>query len=305
MINFLRVFLAVCTMALVAAAAALFFYTERQYKTFNNTKISAQTAFADWEVQNNCIDDPQSCVQYSEQFKQWMAQIDQYAESRKQKPQYQYYLFIKDLDEQYAADLKAGGWASLGAASALLLLFMFSIVYLMGGKKKNKIVGLAAKTEYAKPTRTIPSVRSDSPPTKKIELDSPKKATPKPESKQELKPEPKAEPKSEPKPEPKLEPAPSAKATKAANSPDGNALLNKATECAETEPMQAISYLEQALEGSLGTKLSLHALLLCGSLRLKNKIGEERGREQLGQIISSEPESEDAAKAKTVLETFK
>jgi hypothetical protein len=55
---------------------------------------------------------------------------------------------------------------------------------------------------------------------------------------------------------------------------DVQTLLRKAAECAEKEPKQAINYLERALEGSLSDKLAAPALLMCGSLRLKNKIGK-------------------------------
>jgi len=83
------------------------------------------------------------------------------------------------------------------------------------------------------------------------------------------------------------------------------ALLRKAAECAKSEPVQAISYLEQAIEGSLGSKLSVSALLLCGSLRLKNKIGEKQGREQLQKVISTSPQSSEAKKAQMALNTYK
>jgi hypothetical protein len=83
------------------------------------------------------------------------------------------------------------------------------------------------------------------------------------------------------------------------------ALLQKAAECAESNPAQAIDYLEQAIEGSLSTKLSAPALLLSGSLRLKNKIGEKLGREQLEKVISASPKSSEAEKAQMVLNTFK
>jgi len=83
------------------------------------------------------------------------------------------------------------------------------------------------------------------------------------------------------------------------------ALLRKAAECAKGEPAQAISYLEQAIEGSLGSKLSTSALLLCGSLRLKNKIGEKQGREQLQKVISVSPQSSEAKKAQMALNAYK
>jgi len=87
--------------------------------------------------------------------------------------------------------------------------------------------------------------------------------------------------------------------------PDAQTLLRKAAECAEKEPKKAIEYFEQALKGSLSTKLSTPALLMCGSLRLKNKIGKRQGKKQLNKIITTSPQSLEAQKAKTVLETFK
>jgi len=87
--------------------------------------------------------------------------------------------------------------------------------------------------------------------------------------------------------------------------PDVQALLRKAAECAEKEPAQAINYFEQALKGSLSAKLAAPALLMCGSLRLKNKIGKRQGKKQLNKIISDSPQSLEAEKAKAVLETFK
>jgi len=93
--------------------------------------------------------------------------------------------------------------------------------------------------------------------------------------------------------------------TKQDNKPDAQALLRKAAECAEKEPKQAITYLEQALKGSLSAKLAAPALLMCGSLRLKNNISKRQGKKQLNKIISNSPESLEAKKAKIVLETFK
>jgi hypothetical protein len=87
--------------------------------------------------------------------------------------------------------------------------------------------------------------------------------------------------------------------------PDAQALLRKAAECAEKEPAQAINYFEQALKESLSAKLTAPTLLMCGSLRLKNKIGKKQGKKQLNKIISDWPQSLEAQKAKTVLETFK
>jgi hypothetical protein len=85
--------------------------------------------------------------------------------------------------------------------------------------------------------------------------------------------------------------------------PDVQALITKAAECAETVPLQAISYLEQVLEGA-NSKLLPSALLLCGSLRVKNKLGEKQGREQLRKVIEIVPGSPEAKKAQSVLDTF-
>ncbi|MDR2553799.1 MAG: hypothetical protein LBC64_00075 [Fibromonadaceae bacterium] len=87
--------------------------------------------------------------------------------------------------------------------------------------------------------------------------------------------------------------------------PDAQTLLRKAAEYAENEPKQAIDCFEQALKKSLSAKLEAPALLMCGSLRLKNKIGARQGKKQLNKIISNYPESTESQKAKTVLETFK
>jgi len=87
--------------------------------------------------------------------------------------------------------------------------------------------------------------------------------------------------------------------------PDAQTLLRKAAECAEKEPKKAIDYFEQALEKSLSAKLAAPALLMCGSLRLKNKIGKRKGKKQLNKIISDSPQGPEAQKAKDVLETFK
>jgi hypothetical protein len=85
--------------------------------------------------------------------------------------------------------------------------------------------------------------------------------------------------------------------------PDVQALIKKAAECAESEPLQAISYLEQVLENA-NSKLLPSALLLCGSLRVKNKLGEKQGREQLRKVIETLPESSEAKKAQSVLDSF-
>ena len=281
--NFFRVFLAALTVTLVAAAVALFLDTERRLKTLNSTKANAEAQFSNWERQNNCFEDPLSCAEYSEQHKNWIVQLEQYIERKMQKPEYKFYLLLKNTDEQHFPDFNLGGLASLGAAGILLLLLVFSIVYLLGGQKKK---GPSIDLKRDKPTKKIepigrepvvkrePTVRVQTAKTDAIKTDT---------IKTEII---------------RLENAES-------NKSDANTLLRKATDCADSEPMQAISYLEQALEGSLSTKLSMLALLLCGSLRLKNSIGEDRGNEQLQEIIAASPQSSEAEKAQIVLDAFK
>jgi hypothetical protein len=260
--NFFRVFIAAFAVTLVAAAVALFFYTERSSKALNDVRPNAEAMYSNWEKQSNCLENPQPCADYSQQFTAWLSQFEQYKENKEQRPLFQYYKFLKELDGQYASELNSGGLAALALASSVLLLFVFSIVHLLGGQKKAK-THMEIKIER---------------PTKKPESAYPRPYTPQ---------------------------KPAVTAAVSENKPDINMLLRKATECSEDEPMQAISYLEQAIEGSLSTKLSLPALLLCGSLRLKNKIGEDKGREQLQKILSAAPASPEAEKAKTVLDTFK
>jgi predicted PurR-regulated permease PerM len=85
--------------------------------------------------------------------------------------------------------------------------------------------------------------------------------------------------------------------------PDVQALMKRAADSAESEPLQAISDLEQVLE-SANSKLLPLALLLCGSLRVKNKLGEKQGREQLRKVIEIAPQSPEASKAQNVLDAY-
>jgi len=253
--KFFRILTILLAIALVAASVFLFFEVERQNKKLNDVKLSAEITYSQWEMQNNCIEDPLPCDSstYSKQFKTWLSQFDQYREHREQNPKFQGYLFLKELDELYIPEQNSGGKASLAVGCAFVLLFSFLIFYLMGGQKTAKASRVEMKGE-----RTTRKSESASRQTASI-----------------------------------------------SSKPDIQALLRKATGCAESEPAQAISYLEQAIEGSLGTKLSPPTLLLCGSLRLKNKIGEKQGKEQLQRIISAWPQSAEAKKAQIVLNTFK
>jgi len=254
---------------LIAAAAAVFFYAEWRSKALNNVKLDAVAAYSNWE-KNNCLEDPKPCASYSEQFKNWLSAFEQYIKNREKKPEFQFYLFFKELDQEYipVPDYNFGGRTALALACVLLFLWTMLINSLLGNKKKPKTTYIGAD-DIIKPPKIKPVKGVDAVPRKTTftaTADTTATAVPK---------------------------------------PDINELLRKATECSESEPMQAISYLEQAIEGSLGTKLSLPALLLCGSLRLKNKIGENKGREQLQKILSASPASPEAEKAKTVLDTFK
>jgi hypothetical protein len=276
----IRTFITLLALVLIAAAAALFFQTEQKNKKMNDVKSSSEAAYSSWVEQNNCVKKPLPCESYSKQFEEWLSQFEIYKERKEQSPMFQGYVFLKNLDEQYFPDYDSGGWASLGIACALLLLFVLLIS--LDGKKKTK-------TPYTKPKISV----------KEVESSSVKKLEPKKLPKSKNIPEPKKQP--EPKKSPELSlPKPSD-----ISKPDALSLLKKATECAEDEPMQAINYLEQAIKGSLSSKLFAPAMLLCGSLRLKNKIEEKQGAEQLQKIISASPQSSEAKKAQEALNTFK
>jgi hypothetical protein len=291
-VNFFRGFFSVLMLAVIIVALVLFFQTERQSKILNEVKPKAEAAFSDWETKEKCVENPKPCAAYSEQFSQWLTQFDQYKERREQSLKFQYYTFLKDLDDQYLED-SYGGLASLIAASVILSLFTFLITH-SGKPKRNKISRIEIKTEkFKKLTASEPKVSEP-----KVSVSKPKAAEPSPKTAAE--PPPKAV--AEPPPKAAAEPPP--KASKLSE-PDSQALLRKATDCADSTPAQAISYLEQAIAGSLSTRLSLAASLLCGSLRLQNDIGTEQGKSQLNQIISSSSQSAEAKKAKIVLDTFK
>ena len=251
-----RALLVMVAVAAVGASVYLFFETERKYNALNEIEPRAEAIYSSWLQQNNCNENLEPCLAYTEQFSEWRSQMKQYKERKVQSPEFKAYDFLKKLDAQNVPDLNSGGLASLAAACAVLLLFTFLIVRLLGGQKKNRI-----------PYR-IENLKKEP---------SFKQATPK----QTTTPW-------------------QAKPIKVQV-----ALLRKAAECAKSEPMQAISYLEQAIEGSLGSKLSSSALLLSGSLRLKNKMGEKQGREELQKVISSSPQSSEAKKAQMVLNAFK
>jgi len=229
--------------AVVVAAVYFFVKTDRLDKQLNEVKPKAEAAFSDWQQQNNCLADSLPCAEYTAQFRSWLSQLETYKEKKEKTLQFQGYRFLGELEELYVPNLKSGGKAALAALCAIILLWLFLIARLFGGKKK-KI--------------NIPSIKTSS-------------IVP-PESN---------------------------------NQPDVQALLQKAAECAENEPAQAIKYFEQAFKGSLSAKLAAPALLMCGSLRLKNKIGKRQGKKQLNKIISNSPQSLEAEKAKAVLEAFK
>jgi len=268
--KFIRIFIAVLAVMLVAAAAAVFFYAEWRGKTIDDVKLKAEAVYSNWKKQSNCLENPEPCAGYSEQFNNWLSDFERYTKNREKRPEVQLYLFFKNLDQEYIPlpDYNLGGRTSLALSCALVLLLAILMLSLLKGKKKKLKITYVGAEDIVKTPQTKLS--------KGVEA-LPRKATL----------------------------ATTAAVAKTASKPDINDFLRKATECADTEPMQAISYLEQAIGGSLGTKLSLPALLLCGSLRLKNKIGESKGKEQLQKIISASPASPEAERAKVVLNTFK
>jgi len=254
----------VIAVAVVGASVYLFFEIGRKYNALNEIEPRAEAIYSSWLQQNNCNDKNENlepCVAYTEQFTEWRSQIKQYKERKAQRPEFKAYMFLKELDAKNVPDLNSGGWASLAAACAVVLLLTFLIVRLLGGKKKTK--------SKDRPTYKIDRLKKE--PTLKQTTASPKQT-----SHWQAKPI-------------KVHVA----------------LLRKAAECAKGDPAQAIGYLDQAMEGSLGSKLSISALLLSGGLRLKNKIGEKLGREQLQKVISTSPQSSEAKKAQMVLNAFK
>jgi hypothetical protein len=256
-------------MGLVGAAGYLFFDTERMNQKLDADKLNAETIRENWEKEGTCVKNSVQCEAYSKQLEDWSVQFGQYVERKKQTPQFQVYFFLKEFDEESFPSLNYGGWTSIAVFSILTLLFALLILLISRNEKKVKLP--VAKTlkvnvlEKRAESALKTTVRATKTPVKEI-IAKPPASGPK---------------------------------------PDVQALLRKALECAKSEPMQAISYLEQAIDGSLTVKLSLPSLLLCGSLRIKNKIDENRGKEQLQKIISSSPESAEAKKAKIVLDTSK
>jgi len=263
-VSFFRFLLVVVAVAVVGASVYLFYQVQRKYDALNEIEPKAEAIYSSWLKQNNCNDKNENlepCLAYTEQFTTWRSQIKEYKERKAQSPEFKAYVFLKELDAKNVPDLNSGGWASLAAACAVLLLFTFLITRLLGGKKKNKTqtptykIDRLKKEPTVKQTAAAPIQTSTRWQTKPIKVHV--------------------------------------------------ALLRKAAECAKGDPAQAIGYLDQAMEGSLGAKLSTSALLLSGSLRLKNKIGDKLGREQLQKVISASPQSSEAKKAQMVLNAFK
>jgi len=261
-VSFFRFLLVVVALAVVGASVYLFSQVQRKYNALNEIEPKAEAIYSSWLQQNNCNDKNENlepCLAYTEQFTTWRSQIKEYKERKAQSLEFKAYVFLKELDAKNVPDLNSGGWASLAAACAVVLLFTFLIVRLLDGKKKTKTptykIDRLKKEPTLKQTAASPSKTSTLWQTKPIKVHV--------------------------------------------------ALLRKAAECAKGDPAQAIGYLDQAMEGSLGAKLSTSALLLSGSLRLKNKIGDKLGREQLQKVISASPQSSEAKKAQTVLNAFK
>jgi hypothetical protein len=261
-----RILIVLLAIAAIAASFAVFFDTEQKIKKMNEIKPQAEAMYAEWSAHNNCIEEPKACEAYSGQYSEWKLRFDNYRERKEQSPEFQFYSKLKEFDKEYAGELDHGGLASLSAASLALFFFAFLLFVLLKRKKK--------KPEPSKSRfETMPN------------LESAYKPRPKPELAE--------------KPEPELKPM------QKKEKPDAQALINKASECAESSPMQAISYLEQALESISDNSLRDSVLLLCGSLRVKNKIGESLGAEQLKKIIEASPQSSEAKEAEKILSAFK
>jgi len=277
--KFFRVLIVLVAIAAVAGSFALFFETEQKNKKLNEIKPQAEAMYAEWSAQNNCAEEQsQPCKTYSQQFNEWGSKFGEYKERKEQSPQFKGYFFLKDKDKEYAGEYNYGGLASLAAGSLAFLILSFLFVAILGK--------LGKKPEY--------SYKSKS--TRRNET----------EYRQSLRSEPRLEPmpSQPPSPTAKLEVKPTATPESKPSTKPDHELIQKATECAESSPMQAISYLEQALEKT-SDDLRNPALLLCGSLRIKHKIGEDQGTAQLQKIIGSSPQSLEAQEAKIILNAFK
>jgi hypothetical protein len=256
-VKLFRTFIVLLVVAAIGASVFLFFETERKYNALNEVEPRAEAIYSSWLQQNNCNENLEPCLAYSEQFAEWRSQMKQYKQRKAESPEFKSYIFLKELDTQHVPDLNSGGLASLAAACAVLLLFTLLLVRLLSDQKKTKMPYKIDRLKIEPSFKQAAAPRQANTPwhAKPIKVHV--------------------------------------------------ALLRKAAECAKSEPVQAISYLDQAIEGSLGSKLSVSALLLSGSLRLKNKIGEKQGREQLQRVISVSPQSSEAKKAQMVLNAFK
>ncbi|MDR2580396.1 MAG: hypothetical protein LBC85_05325 [Fibromonadaceae bacterium] len=279
-----RILIAVLAIAAVAVSQALFFETEQRSKKLNEVKPLAVASFSEWEQQSNCAEEPQPCEAYTEIFKNWLMEFEQYERRKNETPKFQAYLLFKYIDKKYAKSLglNYGGLASLVLCNLLLLILSFLAVILLGAEKKAK----EPKPKKEKPKKPEP------------------KSKPKPEPIPEPMPEPEPEPMLEPEPMPEPEPEPIPEPEPPVRKKDKlevQALIEKAIDCAESSPMQAISYLEQALEGDISDKLFMPALMLCGGLRVKHEIGVNQGREQLQKIIEASPLSSEAKEAEKLL----
>lgn len=268
--KYIRIILVFFAAMLVAAALGLFFWTEQSVqalgKTLDNVKQSAEIAYSNWEIEKLKSDYCLENQQICDDFsEQYSEQLDNWVLQVEQQAE----LRVQSPRFKYILffkDLDEQFVPELNSGGKASLAAICALFLLVA---LSIAYLLGAKKKKAKTPARAETKPKRPPPAK-------------PTSRQEA-----------------------FVAAAATEKPDLNALLRKATECADSEPMQAISYLEQAIEESLSAKLSAPALLLCGSLRLKNKIGEERGREQLQEIIAASPESSEAQKAQTVLDSFK
>jgi len=266
MLKVFRILIAVGAIAIVAASQTLFFHTEQQIKSMGDVIPQAEIRYKAWIKEHNCAEDPLPCEVYKDDFKSWIADFEKSKILKEQTPKFQAYQFLKDADAQYAGDFNYEGRTALTAGNLILLILSFLIVVVTKPGAHIEFVN----TKAPRSTRSTSSATSKQP---------------------ELKP---------------YSPSKSAPQEKLAVP----ALIKKATECAESSPMQAISYLEQSMEGiksiqGISDKLLAPVLLLCGSLRIKNKIGESQGKGQLQKVIGASPQSSEAKDAQKVLDAFK
>ncbi|GHV14575.1 hypothetical protein AGMMS49938_10950 [Fibrobacterales bacterium] len=340
MLKFFRILITLLIVAVVGTAVAAFFIAERQERQIENTLQAADAGYLAWAEQNKCLVNPKPCTPYSKTILNWKIQIAEYKSAKEKSPNHQIFATFKSFDEKYLAFAYLSGRASLAVFSVFGLLIALAVFVLLSGKKNSTKSKLLVSPKISKsstssvsivpPSQSTVSTKEQIPPPLTNTASSNQKLSDKddiikgldalleedepivlPTPTEPPPPAPALQPKTAPTIE--LEPAPAsisepnAPATvEPKDEPPSQAdeELSLALETLnETEPnfRVAIDHLENALAGDIEGDLRVQALLLCGTLRVKNKINELKGVEYLSKFLEVAPEGSSAEKAKKLL----